>query len=234
MGVRIYNAAEVKQDLYDRIPSNWELELLLGNTAQGDSPVSLWQYDDSSSATDNFAGGVIKPTLQGGNGRWLRRWSSAAVATSGAYADLSGKPTLATVATSGSYNDLSDKPTIPTGSNVAFNNSVARTLSNSSGSTNQYTISTTKNARVNYSINVAWSVVLNTFTGQVFLEYSTNAGSSWNLVNQCTRSQASNLTSNGSDDLNLTGEVPANALVRLRTTQTSCTVTYNAGQEILY
>lgn len=40
--------------------------------------------------------------------------SLAAVATSGAYSDLSGTPTLATVATSGSYNDLSDKPTIQT------------------------------------------------------------------------------------------------------------------------
>jgi hypothetical protein len=38
----------------------------------------------------------------------------AAVALSGAYADLSGTPTLATVATTGSYNDLTDKPTIPT------------------------------------------------------------------------------------------------------------------------
>ena len=38
----------------------------------------------------------------------------ATVATSGAYADLSGKPSLATVATSGSYNDLIDKPTITT------------------------------------------------------------------------------------------------------------------------
>lgn len=39
--------------------------------------------------------------------------SLAAVATSGAYSDLSWTPTLATVATSGSYNDLSNKPTIP-------------------------------------------------------------------------------------------------------------------------
>lgn len=40
--------------------------------------------------------------------------SLATVATSGAYSDLSGKPSLATVATSGSYNDLTSKPTIPT------------------------------------------------------------------------------------------------------------------------
>ena len=33
---------------------------------------------------------------------------------SGAYADLTGKPTLATVATTGSYDDLTNKPTIPT------------------------------------------------------------------------------------------------------------------------
>ena len=38
----------------------------------------------------------------------------SAVATTGAYADLSGKPSLATVATSGSYNDLADKPSSTT------------------------------------------------------------------------------------------------------------------------
>ena len=37
----------------------------------------------------------------------------AAVATSGAYSDLSGTPSLSAVATSGSYNDLADKPSIP-------------------------------------------------------------------------------------------------------------------------
>lgn len=39
--------------------------------------------------------------------------SLATVATSGAYADLSGKPSLATVATTGVYSDLTGKPTIP-------------------------------------------------------------------------------------------------------------------------
>ena len=36
----------------------------------------------------------------------------AAVATSGAYGDLSGRPSLATVATSGAYGDLSGRPTL--------------------------------------------------------------------------------------------------------------------------
>lgn len=38
----------------------------------------------------------------------------ATVATSGAYSDLTGRPTLATVATSGSYNDLTSRPTLGT------------------------------------------------------------------------------------------------------------------------
>jgi hypothetical protein len=37
----------------------------------------------------------------------------APVAASGAYADLTGRPSLATVATSGAYADLTGKPTIP-------------------------------------------------------------------------------------------------------------------------
>lgn len=36
----------------------------------------------------------------------------SAVATSGAYSDLSGKPTLSAVAASGAYSDLSGKPDI--------------------------------------------------------------------------------------------------------------------------
>ena len=37
----------------------------------------------------------------------------ASVASTGAYADLTGAPSLATVATSGNYSDLTNKPTIP-------------------------------------------------------------------------------------------------------------------------
>jgi hypothetical protein len=46
----------------------------------------------------------------------------ATVASTGAYADLSGKPNLATVATSGSYNDLTNLPTLGT---AAATNSTA-------------------------------------------------------------------------------------------------------------
>ena len=47
------------------------------------------------------------------------RPSLAAVATSGAYADLTGTPSLASVALSGAYADLTGKPTIP--GNGSFN-----------------------------------------------------------------------------------------------------------------
>lgn len=47
----------------------------------------------------------------------------ANVATSGAYSDLNGTPTLATVATSGSYNDLSNKPDL---SGYALDNAVVK------------------------------------------------------------------------------------------------------------
>lgn len=73
MASRVYNAAETKADLYARITTNGETMILLAEATYGDLPYSVWQYDENSSATDNFAGGVIKPTLQTGNGRWLRR-----------------------------------------------------------------------------------------------------------------------------------------------------------------
>lgn len=59
----------------------------------------------------------------------LNKPSLAAVATSGAYIDLSGRPALAAVATSGSYNDLSNKPTIPTITPFNFSQPAARSLS---------------------------------------------------------------------------------------------------------
>ena len=44
---------------------------------------------------------------------YAKKSELSAVATTGAYNDLSGKPELKAVATTGSYNDLTDKPSIP-------------------------------------------------------------------------------------------------------------------------
>ena len=47
-----------------------------------------------------------------GDAQILNKPALAAVATSGAYSDLSGTPSLATVATTGAYSDLTGKPTL--------------------------------------------------------------------------------------------------------------------------
>lgn len=65
------------------------------------------------------AGGETSQVLAKASGTdydfgWLTLPTLATVATSGAYADLSGTPVLATVATSGAYADLTGTPTLGT------------------------------------------------------------------------------------------------------------------------
>lgn len=108
------------------------------------------------------------------------------------------------------------------------NDNVSRTLNSN------FTISTTQRARCSYSINVSYGIAaLLSGSSAAFLEYSTNGGSSWTTVNNVGKT-LSLLTIGGTDDLNLVGEVPANALVRIRTTSSNMTVSYSRGQEVLY
>jgi len=148
---------------------------ILGFSFPTDEAFSVYSWDFNSTATADDVE-VVKPTADPtSNGRWLRvdlsavpqvnaNWTATSgpafilnkpslstVATSGSYADLSGKPTippgqvnsdwgassglsqilnkpsLATVATSGSYSDLSGKPTVP--SSITVGTANARTLS---------------------------------------------------------------------------------------------------------
>jgi microcystin-dependent protein len=126
MAVHVYNEADLKADLYARIPGDGEYELLSGDTSLGDIPPSLWQYDASSSATDDFANGVIKPTAQMGNGRWLRRYKAAVVATTGAYSDLSGLPTIPAAIPSGAML-MWGTSSAPSGWLLCDNTAVSRT-----------------------------------------------------------------------------------------------------------
>jgi hypothetical protein len=80
MGVHAFNVSDLVADLYARIPTvDLELEILMGDTVIADTTPTWWQYDTNSSATDNYSAGnlltttVIRPTLQAGNGRWLKR-----------------------------------------------------------------------------------------------------------------------------------------------------------------
>ena len=69
----------------------------------------------------------------------------ATVATSGAYSDLSGTPTLATVATSGAYSDLSGTPEVPDFQTITVS---ANTTLSSSLEDGCYLIVFTSNATV--------------------------------------------------------------------------------------
>lgn len=153
---------------------------------------------------------------------------------SGNYSDLVGRPTLATVATSGDYNDLANKPSIPTIAAKVFNNNVTRTLNSN------YTISTTRDAMVSYSLSLSVTnpLVAGSSTASAFLEYSTDGGTNWNTVSQATNSSsvalAVTIALTQPNTFVVSGMVPANSLVRLRTTTAgTATVTYTRGQEVL-
>lgn len=73
------------------------------------------------------------------------------------------------------------------------------------------------------------------FTASVFLEYSTDSGVTWIIVSQAVNSSSVALTIalTQPSTFNLSGFVPANSLVRLRsTTAGTATVTYTRGQEV--
>ena len=70
----------------------------------------------------------------------------ATVATTGAYSDLSGTPSLSTVAISGSYNDLSNKPTIPTVNDAVL------TIQKNGATVSTFTANSATNAVANITV----------------------------------------------------------------------------------
>lgn len=147
---------EFKSDVYSTpAPDGTMLYVECENTFN-DIPPQLWQYDVNSSASDDYAGGVIKPTSVSGNGRWLRRgvfnhqanWNEAS-ATSPAY--INNKPALAAVATSGSYNDLSNTPSIPSTSRTTSGQTLSLVGTGATGTQ----IDATKDCTVRVSCSVS-------------------------------------------------------------------------------
>lgn len=115
------------------------------------------------------------------------------------------------------------------------NNTVARTLNSN------YTISPSRNTSVSYalSLSVTNPLLIGSSSANAFLEYSTNAGSSWTIVNQVSNTSSVGITVTVAitniQTSTLTGYIPANALVRLRsTTSGTASVTYVTGQETLF
>lgn len=114
-----------------------------------------------------------------------------------------------------------------------INTPVTRTLNSN------FTISNTKQAIVSYSVtcSVTNPLLVGTSTAMSYLEYSINSGTTWLLPAQNGNSSGVGLTvtvqlTNGQTGV-LSGVIPANALVRLRTAITgTASVTYVTGTEI--
>jgi hypothetical protein len=223
MAVRVYNGCEVKADLYARIPGDGEMDILLGDTAIGDIPFSIWQYVASSSATDDFANGVIQPTLQSGNGRWLRRgyynvkgdWNEGA---SSEQDYILNKPAV-----------LSEPSSITTVAAAARNFNQA------------YQVSTTEYADVRMSATITCTLSLTSGTsGEIFLEYSADGSTNWILAGKMAGSNTGTLTI-GLNTSQITGSQLACMLApgyywRMRTNNVTGTATYafTGGTEIIY
>lgn len=193
---------------------------------RGDKTWQTWINSDWN-AVSGGAQILNKPTIPTNNNQLTN--GSGFVDQAGARSAIS----LTTTGTSGAatYNSSTGVINIPN-----YDTPVAPTITNnvSRSLNSNYTISSTLRARVNYSINISWTLqALLSGTGSAFLEYSTNAGSSWVTVTQVTKTIGL-LTFAGADDMNLSGEIELGALVRIRTTSTNMTVAYTRGQEVTY
>lgn len=102
-----------------------------------------------------------------------------------------------------------------------------------------FTVSATKQAFVSYSLTctVTNPLLAGSSTANVFLEYSTNGGSTWLLPSQNGNSSTVGVAvaiaiTNG-QTVTVAGSIPANAQVRLRTSTTgTASVVYVTGMEI--
>lgn len=95
-----------------------------------------------------------------------------------------------------------------------------------------FTISNTKQSTVVYTISISCtSTLLNSASGKVVLQYSTDGGSTWVTVDEISNT-VSGVASTNIQIGSLNGSIPANASVRMVTTSSNSTVTYVRGQEV--
>lgn len=185
--------------------------------------------------------------------------SLATVATSGVYSDLTSKPTIPSTTdqvsegtTNKYYTDTRVKSTLSGGTGITYNSSTGviansamytaptwstptRTLS-TTGSNNTFTISTTRNALVTYTITFAAALTLTTSNGKVQLDHSLDGGTTWILGPSVSQVFSLSITIATSQDLTLHWLIPANALVRInRLSNTNVTITLGSNQqEVLF
>lgn len=136
------------------------------------------------------------------------------------------------ISVSGSYPSFTITNTSAT---PTITNGVSRSLNSN------FTVSSSKNAFVTYTVtcSVTNPLLAGSSTASVFLEYSTNGGSSWVTVSQQSATSsvalAVSVSLTQSQTNVVSGYIPANALVRLRsTTSGTASVTYITGQEVTF
>lgn len=183
-----------------------------------------------------------KPTLF--DGTWaslMGKPSFATVATTGAYSDLSGTPSIPAAQVNSDWNAVSgvaqilNKPTIP----AAFSpsqSSASRSLNTA------FQVSSTRHALVSYSVQITVTASIGGGqNGDVILEIASDSGFTTNVQtvaiagNGQTYTLAVAIQGVQPTTNNLTGFVPAGYYTRLRTVNNTGTpsFSYRAGQEIL-
>lgn len=188
------------------VPTGTISQVVLGNGTLGALPPNI----DTSSLSNRIDTKLNKTDTASLSGR---------INTKMGYAD--------TVSLS---NRINGKLTAPT-----ITNSVSRTLNTN------FTVSSTKMAFVTYSVTCSATnpLLAGSSTANAFLEYSINSGANWVTVSQQSATSSVALAVavaiTQAQTAPISGWVPANALVRLRTTTTgTATVTYISGQETTF
>lgn len=152
------------------------------------------------------------------------------------YSKITGQPALyspisgAGISITGTYPNQTITNTSPYVLPIPI--SVSRTLNSN------FTISATKQVVVNYSISLSVTnpLLVGNSTAAAYLEYSINSGSSWIPVSDGLIASSVGITvtvaiTNTQTQI-LSGTIPANALVRIRTTTAgTASVVYVRGQE---
>ena len=126
----------------------------------------ITDWNDKSDFSGSYDDLTNKPTIptktsqlandgSDGTSTYVEADQLAAVATSGAYSDLSGTPSLATVATTGDYDDLTNKPTIPTVNNATL------TIQKNGTTVNTFTANASSNVTADISVPTKTSDLTN-------------------------------------------------------------------------
>lgn len=171
-----------RSELYNQEVFDGDYVELCGDTTQEDSNHSFWIGSNTSTAADDFSGGVVKPTVLGPTdpGRWLRLYILPDVAKTGDYNDLSNLPAIPdaqvqadwTQSTSGAVDFIKNKPTIKK----------VETFSGTTNSSGNYTV--TFGTAYSATPNIQANIIGGTNTNLIKITSVSTTGFTVNVVNR--------------------------------------------------